>query len=77
MTVQTIGMPPAESRQETLRYVSDASEMSGGPKYSESDFEIKRMEVENDEIMFAILSDVHLDHPLIFEKLETLFQGLF
>ena len=68
-------MPPAEKRQETLEYLSNSLELGGGPNYSESEIDIKQMEQKMDDIMFAVLSDVHLDHPMIFEKLQTLFQG--
>ena len=68
-------MPLSESRQDSLQCISNSVDLFGGPKFSESVLELKKLEKSLDEMLFVILSDVHLDHPTIFEKLNLLFRG--
>ena len=73
--VETLGFPPPESRQESLRCMSDVN--FWGDNYS-SHVDRQRlhdMEVADDDAMFVVLSDVHLDKPEVMEMLGRCFEG--
>lgn len=76
--VSTLGLPPPESREETLNTFPQLEEfgleMSTDSK-KEREARKKRLMDEHAEDMIVILSDVHLDNPQVMTQLHTLFTG--
>ena len=53
----------------------DLSRITGFSCAGQEEMELKRLEVEAEETMFVVLSDVHLDSPQVMHKLRMLFEG--
>jgi DNA polymerase epsilon subunit 2 len=70
-----MGFPPPESRSDALSCMSsiDLSLMTGYSQQEEP--ELKKLELEAEETMFVLLSDVHLDDPNVMVKLRMMFEG--
>ena len=53
----------------------DLSRITGYACAGQEERELKRLELEAEEAMFVVLSDVHLDSPQVMHKLRLLFDG--
>ncbi|KAI9311856.1 DNA polymerase alpha/epsilon subunit B-domain-containing protein [Dichotomocladium elegans] len=72
--VDEISFPPAEPRSTTDNSFSHIN-FTGLPKPTVEEHKLKEEEEENDNVFFAILSDVHLDEPSVISGLRRLFEG--
>lgn len=74
--VGAIGFPPLETAQETRSYFGSVN-FFGGPSSTcaKSSVKLSAMMNENQDSMFVLISDVHLDDPRVMEKLATIFMG--
>eukprot|EP00968_Pinguiococcus_pyrenoidosus_P009585 scaffold743_cov267-Pinguiococcus_pyrenoidosus.AAC.24 len=70
--VETIGFPPPESREET-RKASGYINLFGFTPQQER--EMQELELRATDTMFVVLAEVHLDKPLVLDKLRTMFKG--
>ena len=73
--VKAMGFPPPEDRVETLSAMStlDITKLMGYTAQEEQ--EMLHMEQESDDAIFVIFSDVHLDNPVVMDKLRSIFKG--
>lgn len=53
----------------------DLSRITGFSCAGQEEVELKRLEMEAEEAMFVVLSDVHLDSPKVMHKLRLMFEG--
>jgi DNA polymerase epsilon subunit 2 len=74
--VDVLGFPPPETRAQTLVAGGGRVDFLGLPMPTDAEREqMKSMEQDNEDAMFVVLSDVHLDNPSVMEKLHDLFTG--
>lgn len=73
--VGTLGMPPSETRAETLPVLGHVS-MMGLHFNSESYANMLRVETQESPAPLVVLSDVHLDRAEVLDKLRRMFHGL-
>lgn len=50
-------------------------DLFGGPIFAEDSGFLLDLERRSDEVSFVILSDLWLDQPSVFDKLDCLFKG--
>jgi DNA polymerase epsilon subunit 2 len=72
--VTAMGLPPPEDA-ETSRNFYGSTNFFGGPPSNMKRERLALIERENDDSLFVILSDVHLDKVQVLEKLRVLFAG--
>jgi DNA polymerase epsilon subunit 2 len=74
--VKTMGFPPPEKREATMSVYRDLDYLGTGntPQQTRHLKELGSSEVAAD-CSFVIVSDVHLDKPMVFDKLEQMFRG--
>ncbi|XP_044744137.1 DNA polymerase epsilon subunit 2 [Coccinella septempunctata] len=76
LTVSTMLMPPGEAYEESRASFANINYFGGPSRVPLRDSKNLREHAErNENGMIQIFSDVWLDHALVFEKLETLFEG--
>ena len=77
LQVHRMGSPIIETRQDALNTIGLQNSDIFNSLSSLSELEkLKEQELEHgEEGMFVILSDVHLDNPIVMEKLDKLFEG--
>eukprot|EP00562_Extubocellulus_spinifer_P002809 CAMPEP_0178486180 /NCGR_PEP_ID=MMETSP0696-20121128/8674_1 /TAXON_ID=265572 /ORGANISM="Extubocellulus spinifer, Strain CCMP396" /LENGTH=574 /DNA_ID=CAMNT_0020113835 /DNA_START=22 /DNA_END=1746 /DNA_ORIENTATION=+ len=77
LLVHRMGSPIIETRQDALDTIGLQNSDIFNSMSSLSELEkLKEQEIEHgEEGMFVILSDVHLDNPIVMEKLDTLLEG--
>lgn len=76
--VSTLGLPPPESRIETLNtfpLLEDFGMQQGLDSKKEREARKRRIMEEHVDDMIIVLSDVHLDNPHVMTQLHTLFTG--
>lgn len=71
----SIGFPPPELRTKTLRAHSALNFFGGEAVSVERREMVEEFEVQNEEAMFIVISDVWLDKPAVLAKLRKLFEG--
>lgn len=73
--VSVMGMPPRESREDSLATVGKASNLFGG-NFDNSDL-AALLKVEQEEVgaMILILSDIHLDNPRVVASFRHILEG--
>uniref|UniRef100_A0A673CAM6 DNA polymerase epsilon subunit n=1 Tax=Sphaeramia orbicularis TaxID=375764 RepID=A0A673CAM6_9TELE len=74
--VNGFGFPPTEPSSGTRAYYGNAN-FFGGPSTTsvKASAKLKQLEVENEDAMFVIVSDVWLDSVEVMEKLNIMFSG--
>ncbi|KAG7269485.1 hypothetical protein CRUP_009998 [Coryphaenoides rupestris] len=74
--VNAFGFPPTEPSSTTRAYYGNLN-FFGGPSTTsvKASAKLKQLEVENEDAMFVVLSDVWLDSVEVMEKLHTMFSG--
>lgn len=72
--VQVMGLPPAEDRDFTLRSLNipDTFGTHFRPQHM---IQMQEMEEASENYLVVILSEIHLDKPLVMEKLQKVFGG--
>ncbi|RUS85491.1 hypothetical protein EGW08_006767, partial [Elysia chlorotica] len=74
--VEAFGLPPPEKAETTRSYFGNINFFGGpSPIQVKGSSRLAKVEAENTEVMFVILSDVWLDDSKVMEKLNTLFMG--
>ncbi|XP_076060559.1 DNA polymerase epsilon subunit 2 [Oratosquilla oratoria] len=74
--VNAMGMPPPEAADTTRAMLGNVNYFGGeGTVCAKSVERLREAELENNEAMFVIISDVWLDSIKVREKLEVLFTG--
>jgi DNA polymerase epsilon subunit 2 len=72
--VNVMGFPPPEKREDTLKVLPQLDIL--GSNHTDLHMQqLAELETASDDTMVVILSDLHLDKPQVFEKLELLFEG--
>lgn len=72
--VQMMGFPPPEKRTDSLLAMGTVDPM-GLISTPHELRKVRALEEGADDSMFVILSDVHLDKPAVFEKVQSLLEG--
>lgn len=72
--VDQISLPPLEDREATMKSlgISDIFSLNQRPQLY---YKMLEMEKEAEDQMVVIISEIHLDKPLVLEKLEAVFRG--
>ncbi|KAJ3405868.1 hypothetical protein CcCBS67573_g06713 [Chytriomyces confervae] len=73
--VNMMGMPPNETRQQTLSTFGYNPNIFGVPRETNSVVALEKMEKEAAHISIVFMSDVWLDDPKVMAKLRLLFEG--
>ncbi|GFN97139.1 DNA polymerase epsilon subunit [Plakobranchus ocellatus] len=74
--VEAFGLPPPEKAETTRSYFGNINFFGGpSPIQVKTSSRLAKIEAENTEVMFVMLSDVWLDDSRVMEKLNTLFMG--
>ena len=72
--VQVIGMPPAEQRDMTLKMMG-ISHVFGSEFRSQHLQAMQTLEASADNHLVIILSELHLDKPVVLSKFEKILEG--
>ncbi|XP_050406951.2 DNA polymerase epsilon subunit 2 [Patella vulgata] len=74
--VNAFGFPPTETAKSSRAYFGNIN-FFGGPSSTsvKASNKLKKVEEENQDAMFVVLSDVWLDNVKVMEKLKELFAG--
>ncbi|CAL8273539.1 unnamed protein product [Merluccius merluccius] len=74
--INAFGFPPTEPSSTTRAYYGNLN-FFGGPSTTsvKASTKLKQLEVENEDAMFVVLSDVWLDSVEVMEKIHTMFSG--
>lgn len=73
--VQSMGFPPPETKEASLEGLGGIDPL-GVEVSAQQREQIRELEASDHHAAFIVLSDVHLDDPLVMSKLDELFQGL-
>ncbi len=72
--VDVLGLPPAEDRDSTLQALG-ITNVFGEEFRPHHLLKMAEMEQQNESQMIVIISEIHLDKPLVMEKLQKVFEG--
>ncbi|CAG0912372.1 unnamed protein product [Notodromas monacha] len=74
--VTIMGMPPVETHEKTRKYFGSLDFLKGLTDTSpRCDVKLKELEMKDQSTLFVFLSDIWLDNPATFTKLEILLDG--
>lgn len=73
--VAALGLPPVESREDSLKAAKGLDFFGGAPLKADEVLRAAQWEADNEEDSVVVLADVWLDKPETLDRLRTVFAG--